>query len=244
VSQWYPPVGAVRDPDPTLRSAAAAPPTAPPTAHTTTYTASHTIASSAPHSVGLLPVNQGLGDSPNDPLSLDLDFQMGAGVFGTTDTTGLMLLPSSSFITPGAIVRPYTSDTQGFPFNPSATLGSTSSHFIPPPSGGIFDPHHARSDFTTAMAPGQGFNPGPLKTGLAQVPPPVSDQDKRRKIRKAQTHDTRVVRLPVGTRQEDHRSTAIHVPSLDRPQGMSKDEHVKLLRARHAQYDTTPQDFD
>ena len=58
------------------------------------------------------------------------------------------------------------------------------------------------------------------------------------KHRKVETHDKRVVRQPVGARQVDHRSTA-HVPSLDRPEGMSKDEHVKLLRARLAEYDAT-----
>ena len=240
VSQWYPPAGAARDPDPTPQSAAAAPSTAPPTAHAVTHTASYTTFSSAPHSVGLLPMNQGLGDSPNDPLRLDLDFPMDAGDFGTTDTSGLTFLPPSSFITAGAVTRPYTSDAQGFPFNPSATPASTSSHYNAPPSGGMFDPRHARSDFTTDTAAGQGFNPGPLSTGPAQVPPPVSDQDRRRKGRKAETHDKRVVRVQVGTRQVDHRSTGIHVPSLDRPQGMSKEEHAELLRARLAEYDATP----
>ena len=181
-------------------------------------------------------MDQGLGDSPDNPLCLDLDFPMDTRDLSATGTSGLTMLPSSSFAAAGAVAKPYTSNALGFPFNPSATT----SHFIPPPSGGVFDPLHARSDFTTATAAGQSFNPGPLSTGPAHVLPPVSDQDRRRKIRKAETRDNGVVRLHVGTRQVDQRSTAINVPSLDRPQGMSKDEHAALLRARLAEYDAMP----
>ena len=236
VSQWYPPVGAIRDPDPTPRNAAAV----PPTTHAATHTTSFTTATSAPHSVGLLPMSQGLGDSPNDPLRLDLDFPMNARNFDTTDTSALAFLPSSGFITAGAVAGCYTSDAQGFPFNPSTTLGSTSSHYVPPLGDDIFDPHYARTDFTTATVAGQGLNPGLVSTGPAQDYPPSSDQDKRRKHRKVKTRDKRIVRQQVGAHQVDHRSTAVHVPALDRPHGMSKDEHMKLLRARLAEYDATP----
>ena len=183
-------------------------------------------------------MNQGLGDSHNDPLCLDLDFPMDETNFDTIDTPGLALLPPSDFITAGAVAvaRRYTSEAQGFPFNPPTTLGTTSSHYIPPPSDDIFNPHHPKTDFTTATTAGQGFNPVLPDTGEARAPP--------RRYRKVETHDKRIIRQQSGTRQVDHRSTAIDVPSLDRPQGMSKDEHVKLLRARLAEYDTMPQHFD
>ena len=173
VSQWYPPVGAVRDPDPTPRSAAAA----PPTTHTTTHTTSFTTIGSATHNVGLLPMNQGLGDSPNDPLRLDLDFPMGGRHFDTTDTSDLAFLPSPGFITADAVARRYTSDAQGFPFNSSTTLAA-SSHYVPPPGDDIFDPRHARTDFTAATTAGQGLNPGLASTSLVQDYPLDLDQDR------------------------------------------------------------------
>ena len=164
ISQWYPPVDTIRDENLTPRSAAAVPPTAHAATHTTSYTSAH-------HSVGLLPMNQGLGDSHSDPLCLDLDFLMDESNFDTVDTSSLALLPSPGFITAGVVARRYTSDAQGFPFNPPTTLGTTSSHYIPPPSNDIFNPHHPKTDFTTATATGQGFNPVLTDTGGVRAPP-------------------------------------------------------------------------
>ena len=229
VSRWYLPVGAVCEPGPTPHSAAAA----PPIVHAATHTTSRTTVSAAPHNVGLLPMTQGFGISPNDPIRLDLDFPMDPRNFDIDDFSDAFSLPSTGLITSGAAARHYKNDAQSLPFSLSATLGPT---YIPPPSSDTFDPHHSRTDFTAATAAGQSFNPSLLSTGQKRVPPPVPDQDKRSKRRKLKRHDERGVDQQVGARQGDYRSTAIHVPPLDLPQGMSKGEYVKLLSAKIAEY--------
>jgi len=227
VSRWYSLVGAVHEPGPTPQNAAAF----PLTVHAT-HTTSSTTASSAPHSVGLLPTTQGFGVSPNDPICLDLDSPMDPRNFDTYNPSNLVPLPSSSFIASGAAAGCYRNNAQSLHFSPSATLGPT---YIPPSNSGIFNPHYARTNFTAATAEGQSFNPSLLSTGQKPVTSLVPDQVKQYKCWKLETHDTQEVDQQAGAHQVDHCSKATHVPPLDLPQGMSKNEYLKLLYATIAE---------
>ena len=84
VLQWYPPVGNVHELGPTTQSTAMLPTwhtVVLPTWHAATPTTLGTVASTPPHSVGLLPMTQGLGGSPNNLIHLDYDFTVGSRHF-------------------------------------------------------------------------------------------------------------------------------------------------------------------
>lgn len=231
VSRWYPPVGAVGEPESTTQSAAA------------THTSSSTNFRVDPISLGVLSTTQGSGVSPSDPLPLGLEFPMNPVNSDPSDPYNLIYNPPASSFTSGVAEGLYENDMQSFPFNPSATLGSTSSTFIPPSSSSIFDLHHARTDFTAATAAAQSSNPSLLSTSRKRGRPPVPAQDERRKHRKLETRDKRIVDQQVGAHQAVHRSITVTnnaqavevdaspVPIFDRPQGMPRGEYVKLLRA-------------
>jgi hypothetical protein len=208
VSRWSQLVSAVREPDPTPQSAAAM----LMTAHTAAHTMSSTTFSAAPHSetsVRFLPTTQGLGISPTAPLPLSLDFPMGPSNFKPSDPSDLFSIPPPGFFASGAATRLYESDAQSLPFSPFATLGSTSSTFIPPSNQGIFDPYHARSDFTTPAAAAQSSNSNLPSTSQKRAFPPVPAQDEGRKRQKLEMHDNHPVGQQVGAPQVDHRSVAI-----------------------------------
>ena len=160
-----------------------------------------------------------------------------------SDPYNLLYNPPASYFTSGAAVEPYDNHAQSLPSNPSATLGSTSSTIIPPSSSGILDPHHARTDFTAATAATHSLNPSLHSMGRKRVRPPELAQDERRKRRKLDTGDKHVVDQQVGARQAVPRSLTVTnnaqadavdarpVPSLVRPQGMSKGEYLMMLHA-------------
>ena len=153
VSQSYPPVLAIGQLESTTQSAVA------------THTSSGTNFRAAPISISVLSMNQGAGASPSDPLPLGLEFPMDLVDSDLSNPYNLLYNPPASSFTSGTADGLYANDAQSLPFNPSATLGSTSSTFIPPSSSGIFDPHHTRADFTTATAVAESFNPSLLNTG-------------------------------------------------------------------------------
>ena len=165
VSRSYPPVLAVGEPESTTRSAVA------------THTSSGTNFRAAPISISVRSTTQGAGASPSDPLPLGLEFPMDPVDSDLSDPYNLLYNPPASSFTSGAADGLYENDAQSLPFNPSTTLGSTSSTFIPPSSSGIFDPHHARADFTTATATAQSFNPSLLDTGQKRVRPLAPAQE-------------------------------------------------------------------
>jgi hypothetical protein len=229
VTVEYEPVGAVREPDPTLQGTAVA----PPTAQDATITAPSTNVTAAPHSVGVLSIPQGLGISANDPLPLDLGFSMDPRNYSDLSDFSIPLpLQPLDSITSGSAARLYRNEAQSFPFSASATAGSTSSTIIHPYMSGIFDPHHSGADFTAGAAAAQSLNPSLLSTGQKRSRPPGPAQDKQSKRQKLETRDQRVVDQQVGAHQVDPIRTPTFVPSFDHPQGMSKDEYAKLLRAK------------
>jgi hypothetical protein len=110
-------------------------------------------------------MTQGSGIPPIVALPLSLDFPMGPRDFDPSDLSdlsdpsNLFAVPPASFFTSGAATRLYESDAQSLPFGLFTTLGSTST-FIPPSNLGIFNPHHAGTNFTmlTTVAPSLNSN--------------------------------------------------------------------------------------
>lgn len=224
VSRWYPPVGAVHVSGPTTQSAATLP-TADavvlPTAHASTNTTSGTFASAPPHStVGLIPMTQGLGDSTNDLMPLDFDFAGGSRHFDPSDP----FLPPSDFLASGAAAPLYEDDAHNLPFYSSATLGSTSSAFIPPSNSGIFGLQDAGTNFSAATVVAQSIDPRFVNRKEKRDTRAEGEPLRRRK---PEVRDKRVVdQGPTeGIRPPDP------VALLSRPLGMSHDEFVKLLNA-------------
>jgi len=214
VFRLYQQVDIVRVPGPTTQSAAAV----LPTPHAATHTTSGTVTSVYPHSVGPLPMTQGLYVSSSDQLPPSFDFAMDPRTFAPADLSDPFSLPPSGFPAPGTAARLYESDAQSLPFNPYATLGSTSSTFIHPSSGGMIGPHHAGTDWAQKRK---------------YPPPPV--QEERFKCRKLEGRFKRVVDQQVGYQGP---TTAIGptVPLalFDRPPGMSREDYVKMLQNRIA----------
>jgi hypothetical protein len=150
-----------------------------------------------------------LGIPPTAPLPLGLDFPMGPSNFEPSNPSNLFFIPPPGFFASGAATRLYENDAQSLPFSLFATLGSTSSTFIPPSNQGIFDPYHARSDFTTPTAAAQSSNSNLPSTSQKQALPLVPAQDEGRKCQKLKTCDNHPVGQQVGAPQVDHCSVAI-----------------------------------
>jgi len=237
-------MGAVREPGPTPQVAAAT----PTIVHAAIHTTSRTTSTTAPHSntgVGFLPVTQGLGVPTTDPLPLDLGFPMGAMNFDPSHPTDLFSVPSASVFAPGAAASLYENDAQNFRFSPFATLGPTTSAYIPPSNGGLFDPYHTRTDYTTATATAQTLNSSLPSAGQKRVVPPVPAQDKRIKRRKLDTGDKHLevnarngnpsISLPAANQGPTNAIIPpLAVPSFDCPNGMSRETFVRLLREKLA----------
>jgi len=150
-------MGDVHEPGPTPQITA----TTPTIVHAATYTTLRTTSTTAPHSntgVGFLPMAQGLGIPTTDPLPLDLGIPMGAMNFDPSHPTDLFPGPSASVLASGTAAGLYKNDVQNFRFSPFTTLGPTTSVYIPPPNGGLFDPYHTRTDDTTVTATAQTLN--------------------------------------------------------------------------------------
>ena len=157
VLQWYPPVGNVHELGPTTQSTAMLPTwhtVVLPTWHAATPTTLGTVASTPPHSIGLLPMTQGLGGSPNNLIHLDYDFAMGSRHFNPSNPSSPsdLFLPPSDFLTSGKAVKLYRDDALSLPFYLSATMGSTPSTFIPLSNSGIFSLPEAGTNFNVATA--------------------------------------------------------------------------------------------
>jgi hypothetical protein len=126
-----------------------------------------------------------------------------------SDPSNLFAVPPASFFTSGAATRLYESDAQSLPFGSFTTLGSTSSTFIPPSNPGIFDPHHAGTDFTTLTTAAPSLNSNLPSVGQKRVLPPVPAQEKQGKRRKLETLDKRLIDQQAGARQVDLSSVTI-----------------------------------
>jgi hypothetical protein len=150
---------------PAISAVCAAPQSATTTSMTTQAATPPSITfGAAPHSnaSGSLPMTQGSGIPPTVALPLGLDFPMGPRDFDPSDLShpsNLFAVPPASFFTSGTATRLYKSDAQSLLFGSFTTLGSTST-FIPLSNPGIFDPHHAGTNFTmlTTAAPSLNSN--------------------------------------------------------------------------------------
>jgi hypothetical protein len=157
-------------------------------------------------------MTQGLGIPPTVPLPLGLDFPMGPRNFDPSNPSNpshFFSIPPDSFFASSAAGGLYENDAQSLPFSLFATLGATTSTYIPPSNRGIFDSNHPGSDFTTATAAAQSFNSRLPSTGQKQVLPPVPAQDRQRKCQKLELHNKYPVDQQVGARQVDHHCAAI-----------------------------------
>jgi len=186
--------------------------------------------------IGLLPMTQGLDVPPTDPRPLGLEFPMGPRHFEPFDLHNpSYLLPThlDGMYAAGSATRPSANDAQSFDF----------STLVPPPSMGLFDPHHAGVDFTTATATARNIttsNAMSRKRGH----PPVPSVEEQNKCRKSGQH---LVDRQLGDQAVDLRSVAvtsnasvpvagqgltnitmhpIPIPLFDRPEGMSRDEYA------------------
>ena len=150
VLQWCQLPGPVRHgPDPTPQSTITTPMTTPAAIHTILSATLNTPPLSIPI-VGLLPMMQGVPSTNSLPLGPD--FPMGPRHLNPFNTSYLYpCLPDSVWDSSGAAGF-YENHAQNFPFNLPTTLGSTTTTFIPPSSMGMFNPHQARANFTTATA--------------------------------------------------------------------------------------------
>ena len=240
VLRWYPPVGAVHESGPTTQSAATLPirhAVVLPARHAATHTTSGTVASAPPHSVRLLPMTQGLGGSPNDLIHLDYDFAVGSRHFDPSEPSGPsdLFLPPSDFLTSGEAVKLYGDDELNLPFYSSATMGSTSSAFIPPSNGGIFSLPEAGTNFdaATATAAAQSINSRPVNRKQKRDTQADGEPPRRRK---PEARDKLVV--------DQGPTEGIRPPgpvaSLSRPPGMSRDTFVELLQAAITAESGTP----
>jgi len=199
-------------------------------------------------SIGLLPVTQGLGIPPTDPHPLGLEIPMGPRHFEPSDLhSSSYYLPAQidmstqlDMFAPGAAARPYANDAQSPDLDP----------FLPPPNMGDFYPHRAVGDFTTASATAQSVTSSLPSRKRSR--PPVPAHDKRGKRRKPNGN---LVDQPVRDPQGDRLSVAVTshasvpaadqglvnaitqhntVPLFNRPEGMPRDEYLRMLHAEIA----------
>ena len=204
------------------------------------------------------------GVPSTDSLPLDPDFPMDPSHLDPFDTSYLYpCLPDSVWDSSRAAGF-YENHAQNFPFNPPTTLESTTTTFIPPSSMGMFNPHQARANITTATATARGLTSGLPSTSRkrGRSPEPVTVHGEGNKRRKFATH---LVYQQVGARQDDHRSMAVTsmaakvngsnggpllglpaanqaltnaitppVATFDCPKGMSGEEYIAVLQAKIA----------
>jgi hypothetical protein len=171
--------------------------------------------STAPHSStsGSLPMTQGSGVPPTVALPLGLDFPMGPRDFdpsNLSDPSSLFAVPPASFLASGAATRLYENNAQSLPFGLFTTLASTSSMFIPLSNPGIFDPHHAGTDYITFTTAAPGLNSNLPSVGQKRVLPTVPAQDKPSKRWKLETCDKCLIDQQVGAHQVNLSSMAIN----------------------------------
>lgn len=179
---------------------------------------------------------------PHAPDPLNVDYLMGSGHFETENSSYLLTIPSDGNLTSGAAAGLYTGDGQNDPFNPLATLGPTST-FIPLDNTDMFNPPHFNANFSSSHS----------ITGQKRTLPPHAEQNKRRKLDERMVEHRRVAttsnsteviaidRDPsIGLQVTHQRPTntttrPIHMPSLERPEGMPMGEFKKLLHAKIAE---------
>jgi hypothetical protein len=126
-----------------------------------------------------------------------------------SDPSNLFAVPPASFFTSGTAMRLYESDAQSLPFGSFTTLGSTSSTFIPPSNLGIFNPHHAGTDFTMLTTVAPSLNSNLPSVGQKRVLPPVPAQERQSKCQKLKTLDKHLIDQQAGAFQVDLSSVTI-----------------------------------
>jgi hypothetical protein len=176
-------------------------------------------------------MGQGSSILPNNPLPSGPGFPMGPRHFKPPDSFHLFSPAPDGVFASSATLSLYEHESQNCPFSPLATLGSTSA-FIPPSDGGIFNPTNQLTHFTT-------FSSSFPSTTKKQAIPPVpacSKWPKHCKLNEllADQQDP-LIGLPAANKGS--RSAVmgpIPVPSFDQPTGMPREEYLRLLHTKIA----------
>jgi hypothetical protein len=177
------------------------------------------------------PMGQGSSILPNNPLPSGPGFPMGPRHFKLPDSFHLFSTAPDGVFASSATLSLYKHELQNHPFSPLATLGSTSA-FIPPSDGGIFNPTNQLRHFTT-------FSSGFPSTTEKQAILPVPAHSKPPKCHKlnellADQQDPSIG-LPATNKGSTSAVMApIPVPSFDWPTGMPREEYLRLLHTKIA----------
>jgi hypothetical protein len=250
VSRFYQPPGAIHGSDSTLQSTAPVP--------TAVAAAIHPMGrgSSVPLNNPLLsgpsfPMGQGSSVLLNNPLPSGPSFPMGQGSsillnnplpsgpgfpvgprhFELPESFHLFSTAPDGVFASSATPSLYEHESQNHPFSPLATLGSTSA-FIPPSDGGIFNPTNQLTHFTTLPS---GFPSTTEKQAVLPVPA-HSERPKRRKLNEllADQQDPSIG-LPAANKGSTSAVMGpIPVPSFDQPTGMPREEYLRLFHNKIA----------
>jgi hypothetical protein len=176
-------------------------------------------------------MGQGSSVLPNNPLPLGPGFPVGPRHFEPPESFHLFSTAPDGVFASGATLSLYEHELQNHPFSPLATLGSTSA-FIPPSNGGIFNPTNQLTHFTT-------FPSGFPSTTEKQAIPPVPARGKWPKRRKLNELLADQQDPSIGLPAANKGSTSavmgpIPVPSFDWPTGMPREEYLRLLHNKIA----------
>jgi hypothetical protein len=151
--------------------------------------------------------------------------------FESSDSFYLFPTTQDGVFASGVAPGLYEHESQNRPFTPLAPMGSTSA-FIPPSDGGIFNLLHEPTNFTTFPS---GF-PSTTEKQVVLPAPARGARPKRRKLNEflADQQDSSTGLPPANKGSTNAIMPPISVPSFDRPKGMPRDEYVTLLHAKIA----------
>ena len=235
--EWYRPPGAMNAPPQSAGAVATTPPAS-------FYATSSSNLGADPlyGTTSLGPMPPASIAPPHNPDPLNVDYLMESGHFETQNPSYLLNIPSDRKLTSGAATGLYTGDGQNDPFSPLATLAPTST-YIPPENTDMFNPSHFNANISSDLS----------TTGQKRTLPPHAEQNKCRKLDERMvvhrgvvntSNSTEVVVIDrdpsIGLHVTHQRPTntttrPIHVPSLERPEGMPMGEFKKLLHAKIAE---------
>jgi hypothetical protein len=250
VSRFYQPPGAIHGSDSTLQSAAPVPMAVVAAIHPMGRGSSVPLNNPLPSGPSFpmgqgssillnnpllsgpgFPMGQGSSVLPNNPLPSGPGFPVGPRHFELPESFHLFSTAPDGVFASGATPSLYKHESQNHPFSPLTTLGSTSA-FIPPSNGGIFNPTNQLTHFTTFPS---GFPSTTEKQAILPVPA-RGEWPKRRKLNELLTdQQDPLIGLPAANKGSTSTVMGpIPVPSFDQPTGMPREEYLRLLHNKIA----------